>query len=103
MRGIPCHKLFDRDRESGNRSLHVGGTAPEELSVALGGDERVAVPLLDRAGRYHVGVAHETDKGAGVAASSPEIAHPAAPHRSDTTRHPRHPRAYSPLAPTCLH
>src|SRR5258706_11711745 len=98
MRGILRYKLLDRDHESGDRSLHVGGAASEELSVALGGDERVAVPLLDRAGRHDVGVTHEADKGAGVAAPSPEIAHLAVPDRLERKSDPREPFGEYPLA-----
>src|SRR5258708_17620372 len=57
--------------------------------MALGGHERVAVPLLDRTGGHDVSVADEAEKGTGVAAPGPEIGHLPAPDRLDCKSEPR--------------
>jgi len=44
-------------------------------------------------------VAHETDEGAGVAASSPEIAHLAEPDRLERKSDPRKAFGQNPLQP----
>ena len=63
-RGVPGEKVLDRHDEGGDRGLHVGGAAPEELAFALGGNEGVAVPLVERPGGHDVGVARRST-GAG--------------------------------------
>src|SRR5260221_640167 len=56
---------------------------------ALGGYERVARPLLERAGGHDVRVADEAQQGTGVSASGPEIGHLAAPDRLERKSDPR--------------
>src|SRR5213592_3078282 len=81
-------ETLDRHDESGNRGFHVRRSSPEELSIALGGYEGVAAPLLDWTGGHDVRVADEAQKGTGLAASSPEIGHLAAPDRLDCKSEP---------------
>ena len=67
------HELFGRGDHRGQRALHVGGAAPEQMSVANGGLERIALPFLERARRNDVGVAGETQHRPAAAARRPEI------------------------------
>src|SRR5882762_4023240 len=80
---LNCHD------ESGDRGLHVRGAASKELSIALGGNEGIGMPLVERTGGHDVRVADEAEKGTGRAASSPEIGHLAAPDRLDRESEPR--------------
>jgi len=66
-------KRLRRGHERGDRAFHVGGAAAVQITVAFGRHERIGLPLVDRAGRHHVGMAGEADEGARVAATSPQI------------------------------
>jgi hypothetical protein len=66
-----------------NRSLHVGGAAAVEIAIALGGDERIAGPLIERTGRQHVGVAREANQRAAAAANAQRLSTFAEAHALD--------------------
>ena len=66
-------ELLGGGHERRDRGLHVGGATPEEHAVADHGDERIAVPPIERARRDDVGVAREADDRAGRAAPCPEV------------------------------
>ena len=54
-------ELLDRDHHRGERALHVGSAAAVQHAVAVRRHERVAGPLVERAGRHDVGVAGERE------------------------------------------
>jgi hypothetical protein len=62
--GLGGQEFLDR-HEGRDRGLHVGGAAAVQLAVAVRGRERVAGPLVERAGGHHVGVAGEHQRLAG--------------------------------------
>ena len=70
MRG---DEAFGGGDERGDRRLHVGGAARIELTVANSRLERVGQPLIERAGRHHVGMAGETDQRRSAALARPQI------------------------------
>ncbi|MNN21554.1 hypothetical protein D3C81_1348810 [compost metagenome] len=53
------HEFLHGDHEAGDGGLHVRRAPAVELAVAVGGLERVRLPLVHRAGRHHVGMAGE--------------------------------------------
>jgi hypothetical protein len=57
--GMGRQEFLDRHHHGRDRGFHVGGAAPVHLSVAMAGRERVAEPLVERAGGHDVGVAGE--------------------------------------------
>ena len=50
------------DHHRGDRGLHVGRAAAIQLAVAVGRHEGLRVPLVERAGGHHVGVAGEHEQ-----------------------------------------
>ncbi len=80
MLRMPGNKFFDRGDERRQRALHVRRATPVQHAVAHGWNERVAVPLICRPGRHHVGMPGEAHQRPGVAAPRPQIVHLAAAH-----------------------
>ncbi|MDT4852260.1 hypothetical protein FQZ97_864840 [compost metagenome] len=78
--GLALQELFDGGHEGRDRGLHVAGAAAVELAVAVRGRERVAAPLVERAGGHHVGVAGKHQRLRGLAirgpAHGPEVGDP---------------------------
>ena len=68
-------EILNRGDERRQRALHVGGAAPVQETVAHHGRERVAGPLLRRAGRHDIGVAGKHHQRLGAAAPRPEVVH----------------------------
>ena len=69
--GVRRDEAFNGGHEGGQRGFHVGRAAAVEVAVALGRDERIGRPALDRAGRHDVGVAGKTQHRAAAAAMGP--------------------------------
>ena len=61
--GVGGQQFFHRHHKGGDRGLHVTRAAPIQTAIAVGGSERVAVPLVERARGHHIGV---TDKNEGL-------------------------------------
>ena len=74
MAGMGLDEDFDGGDKSGQRGLHVGRAAPVEHAVALGGFERIRLPLLQRTGRDDIGMAREAEQRSARATSRPEVA-----------------------------
>jgi len=66
-------ELLHRHDERRDGGLHVGGAASVQPAVAHGRHEGVGVPLLEGAGRHHVGVAREAEQRPSAAAPRPQI------------------------------
>ncbi len=66
-------EAFDRDDERGDRGLHVGGAATVQVTVALGGHERVGVPGVERSGGHDIGMAREADDGPRATPARPQV------------------------------
>ena len=66
-------EICKRDDKGRQRAFHVGGAAAVQHAVAYGRHEGIAVPLLDRAGRHHVGMAGEAHQRARRAAARPQV------------------------------
>ncbi len=73
MARVPLDELLAGGHHGGKAALHVRRTAAVEHPVAYRGLERIALPLLERARRHHVGVSGETEYGALGAAPRPEV------------------------------
>jgi hypothetical protein len=73
------HELFACDHKAGNGGLHVGRAASVQHAIAMGRLERRRAPLLERAGRHHVGVAGEHEQLAARAVDAafdgPQVSH----------------------------
>ncbi len=65
----------------GQPALHVGRAPPVKDPIADDGRERIAAPLLQRAGRHHVRVPREAKHRTGLTATRPEILDVAIPQR----------------------
>ena len=74
-------ELLDGDHHRGDRGLHVGRAAAVKLAVANAGYERVGMPLFERAGRHHVGMAGEDHQRLRRAAPGPQVGHVAGDDR----------------------
>ncbi len=71
--GVRGEERLDRDDEGRQRALHVGGAAAVQPAVALGRDERVGAPLIERPRGDDVGVPGEGEQRAAAAAPRPEV------------------------------
>ena len=93
MRGPRGDELLAGHHHRGQRGLHVGGAAAIQLAVTHVRFEGVRMPLLQRAGRHHIGVAGEADHRGCAAAPRPQVLHPrraiAEWHRLDRKTDPR--------------
>ena len=69
------NELFGSDHHRCERSFHVGRATPIQLAVLDGGNKRVGVPLIKRAGRYHVGMPGKHKDGRRRAAPRINIFH----------------------------
>ena len=69
-----AHDTLGRRDHRGHRRLHVRGAAAVEKAVALGGRERIARPLLNRARRHDVDVARQADERPRRAMARPQVA-----------------------------
>ena len=59
--------------EGGDAALHVGGAAPNNFAIDNFAAERIDPPFLRVAGRHHIGMAGEQQKGRAVADAGVEI------------------------------
>ncbi|MND81072.1 hypothetical protein D3C80_728580 [compost metagenome] len=67
------HEALGGHHHGGQRSLHVGGAAAIEHAILDGRLERRGVPLLQRPGGHHVGVAGEAEQRPLAATAGPEV------------------------------
>ncbi len=73
MSGIPGDEFLAGGHHRGEAALHVGGAPAVQRTVADGGRERIAVPLLERSGGHHIGVPGEAEQRSFAPASGPEV------------------------------
>lgn len=74
MIGIGGDQLFGGGDEGGHAGFHVDRAAAVQHAVTLGRQERVGVPLVERARpRYHVGVAGQADQRPSAAVTCPQV------------------------------
>ena len=70
MLGDEIRQRYDK---GGQRAFHVGSAATVQDTIANGRLEGITLPLLDRAGRHHIGVTSETNQRRCGAATRPQI------------------------------
>src|SRR6185295_1441341 len=73
MRRVGADEPLRGSNHRGNGTLHVGGAAPDEVTVALDCRERIGGPLIDGSGRDDVDVPGETDQRRCVATPRPQV------------------------------
>jgi hypothetical protein len=68
-----AHEAPGGGDERGDRGLHVGGAAPEEQALALGGLEGIRDPLVEGARGDDVGMAGENHEGPSLAVADEQV------------------------------
>ena len=76
--GMRGQELFTGDNHGGDGPLHVRRASPIEFVVANRRSEGIARPLIEWAGRHHIGMSREYESAAApsvAAPDCPEVAH----------------------------
>jgi hypothetical protein len=68
------YEFLDRYDHGRETTLHIGGAASEQQSIANDRLERIAVPRLEIARRHYVGMSRKANEGRRLPASRPKIA-----------------------------
>ena len=75
MIGVTVTKALGGAYHGGNAGFHIGRATPDQPAVFDRGLERTLRPVVERAGRHHIGMAGKAQQRAAIAGHGPEVVH----------------------------